>query len=240
MMSSEPPDFDAMYRGESQAAQLDAVAGLHPVPWDIGEPQPAVAALERGGRIRGPVLDAGCGTGETTLFLAARGFDVVGVDSSPTAIAAARAKATERGLGGTEFTLADILSFDSARPRFATVVDSTLYHSLPVSAREPYFAAMHRVCRAGATLFILCFSEAAPFPPEQSGPHQLSEADLRDAFGGDWVLDELAPARISARMPPQALGGAPSAAEVDERGRARLPAWLASAHRNDDVPEATP
>ncbi len=38
-------------------------------PWVIGEPQPAVVALEREGWVRGKVLDIGCGAGEHTILL---------------------------------------------------------------------------------------------------------------------------------------------------------------------------
>src|SRR5262249_40648 len=41
-----------------------------PAPWDIDKPQvPFVAAADR---ITGPILDAGCGTGEHALFFASR------------------------------------------------------------------------------------------------------------------------------------------------------------------------
>ena len=56
-------------------------------PWDIGRPQPAIAALAEAGRFVGSVLDVGCGTGETALWLAARGLTAWGVDASSTAIA---------------------------------------------------------------------------------------------------------------------------------------------------------
>ena len=49
--------------------------------------------------ISGSVLDAGCGTGETALYLAGRGHAVVGIDFAPAAIARARVKAAARGLG---------------------------------------------------------------------------------------------------------------------------------------------
>ena len=38
---------------------------------------------------RGRLLDLGCGTGEHSRFLAAQGFEVVGIDASPTMIAKA-------------------------------------------------------------------------------------------------------------------------------------------------------
>ena len=47
-------------------------------PWDIGKPQGTFAAVAD--RVIGPVLDAGCGTGEHALFYAARGHRVTGID----------------------------------------------------------------------------------------------------------------------------------------------------------------
>lgn len=69
----------------------------HTAPWVIGEPQPAIVGLERAGLVRGKVLDAGCGTGEHTILLTRLGYDVLGVDSAPTAIEQARANAAEKG-----------------------------------------------------------------------------------------------------------------------------------------------
>lgn len=58
-------------------------------PWNIGEPQPDLAALIAAGKVRGEVLDAGCGVAELSLALAAQGYTVVGIDNAPTAIAEA-------------------------------------------------------------------------------------------------------------------------------------------------------
>ena len=68
--------------------------------WDIGHPQPAVVRLVESGAFGEPhanVLDAGCGTGEHALLLAAAGHRVVGVDLAAEAIRRARAKAADRG-----------------------------------------------------------------------------------------------------------------------------------------------
>ncbi|HWN34296.1 MAG TPA: methyltransferase domain-containing protein, partial [Pseudonocardia sp.] len=83
-MGDSVADYDAIYAG------LAVAPGSDGVPWNIGEPQPAIAALIDVGRVRGEVLDAGCGVGETALYLAARGYVVVGLDLSPTAIGQAR------------------------------------------------------------------------------------------------------------------------------------------------------
>src|SRR5262245_66545441 len=65
-------------------------------PWDIGKPQRAFAAVAD--RVTGPVLDAGCGTGDHALFFAARGRRVTGIDYVEEALRRARTKAAERGL----------------------------------------------------------------------------------------------------------------------------------------------
>jgi 2-polyprenyl-3-methyl-5-hydroxy-6-metoxy-1,4-benzoquinol methylase len=60
-----------------------------PAPWDIGQPQPAIARLASEGGFAGAVLDAGCGTGEHALLVASLGLSVLGVDVAETALAMA-------------------------------------------------------------------------------------------------------------------------------------------------------
>ena len=78
-------------------------------PWVIGEPQPAIVELERAGRIRGKVLDVGCGTGEHTILLTRLGYDVLGIDFAPEAIEQARRNAEEKGVGA-RFEVADAMN----------------------------------------------------------------------------------------------------------------------------------
>lgn len=55
----------------------------------------------------GTALDLGCGAGVHALWLAERGWRVLGLDWAKTAIAQAQAKARARGLTSAEFRLAD-------------------------------------------------------------------------------------------------------------------------------------
>jgi 2-heptyl-1-hydroxyquinolin-4(1H)-one methyltransferase len=91
-------DFDPAYRGE--AAQFGA--GIRPL-WSLGEPQPEIVALIDQGKIKGDVLDAGCGEAALSLHLAALGHNTVGLDASPTAIELAKAEAAKRGLANASF-----------------------------------------------------------------------------------------------------------------------------------------
>src|ERR1700758_1228443 len=145
-------EFEAAYRGES--AQLGL--GTRP-PWSLGEPQPELAALIEQGKFHGDVLDVGCGEAAISLYLAERGYTVVGLDLSPTAVDMARREAAKRGLTNATFEVADISSFTGHDSRFGTIVDSTLFHSIPVEARNGYQQSIERAAAPGASYFVLVF-----------------------------------------------------------------------------------
>jgi SAM-dependent methyltransferase len=206
-----------------------------PPPWNIGEPQPELAALIQSGKIRSDVLDAGCGYAELSLALAAEGHTVVGIDLTPTAIAAATKAAKDRGLANATFVQDDITSFGGYDGRFNTVIDSTLFHSLPVEGRDGYLRAVHRASAPGATLYILVFANGA-FPPGDFGPNTVSEDELRQAVSKHWTVDEIRPAFIHATMTAAIPADAPftmPAFENDEKGRQKMPAFLLTAHKDD-------
>jgi SAM-dependent methyltransferase len=226
-MANEVMDWDNAYR------QQDRFEG--PPPWNIGEPQPELAALIRAGKVRSDVLDAGCGYAELSLALAAEGYTVHGVDLTPTAVAAATKAAEERGLSSASFEQADITAFGGHDGRFNTVIDSTLFHSLPVEGRDDYLRAVHRAAADGAGYFVLVFATGA-FPGEwEQKPNEVDEDELRDAVSRHWEIDEIRTAYIHAHIPP-----APPESDApmpehdrDEKGRMKLPAYLLSAHKAD-------
>jgi len=74
------------------------------------------------------VLDAGCGAGQMTAELAARGADVVAVDISPSLVEIARDRLPTNLAGRVDFRSGDML--DAALGRFDHVVamDSLIYY----------------------------------------------------------------------------------------------------------------
>lgn len=207
-----------------------------PPPWNIGEPQPDLAALIAAGKVRGDVLDAGCGVAELSLALAAAGYTVVGIDNSPTAIAEATKSAGERGLTTATFVVADITKFSGYDGRFGTVIDSTLFHSLPVDDRDAYLQAIHRAAAPGAGYFALVFAKGA-FPAEAPyRPNEVDEQELRSAVSKYWEVDEIRPAAIHGNIPQlpdiaELPEGSPH--RIDDKGRVMMPAYLLSAHKAD-------
>ena len=147
--------FDSAYKGEDDGIGM----GTRP-PWSIGEPQPELAVLIEQGRFHGDVLDAGCGEAAISLHLAEQGFTTVGLDQSPTAIELAKAEAAKRGLATATFEVADISDFGGYDGRFGTIVDSTLFHSMPVELREGYQRSIVRAAAPNASYFVLVFDKA--------------------------------------------------------------------------------
>ncbi|WP_433798877.1 class I SAM-dependent methyltransferase [Actinomycetospora sp. CA-084318] len=208
-MTTPPSTFDEAYRiGEP--------------PWVIGEPQPAVVELERAGGIVGPVLDLGCGAGEHAVLLARHGYDVLAADASPTAVDQARDRARASGVD-VSFVVAD--AFDPAGlGRFATVLDSALFHVFDAADRARYARALTTVVEPGGQVLVLALSTRGP----GFGP-QIDDEDVDAAFTGpDWRVEDLRPSTYRGRVthPDQAAGTGAGVGELVD-----LPAVLARVRR---------
>lgn len=168
-----------------------------PPPWEIGGPQPAIVRLAAAGNFAGPVLDAGCGTGENALHVASLGWSVVGVDVAETALAKARAKAIQNGID-IEFVTADAFHLESLGRAFRTVLDCGLFHTFNADERSRYAASLASVIAHDGTLFVLCFSDTGP----HTGPHPISQDELSAAFNASdrWQVISIKPDRVQTRF----------------------------------------
>ena len=160
-----------------------------PAPWDIDKPQAAFVAAAN--RITGPILDAGCGTGEHALFFASRGLRVTGIDFVPEAIRRARRKAVKRSLP-VQFLVKDALTLGDWSERFASVIDCGLFHCFSDDDRRCYVQGLAQVLQPGGRLFLMCFSDAEP---GTEGPRRVSRQELYDAFADSWEVEAVQPAQ---------------------------------------------
>jgi len=163
-------------------------------PFDIEEPEKWIAVLEKNGKIHGHVLDSGCGPGRNARYLANLGYSVLGVDFSLNAIIRAKRKAAENG-NTALFLCANMCELAGYERHFDTVIDVGCFHSLCENDRAPYAAALHRVCRAGAVVYLQAFSRFdANIDVHLRGKvfFTLSEEQIRTTFvSNGWVVKGL-------------------------------------------------
>ena len=113
-----------------------------------------------------------------------------------------------------------------------TVVDSTLFHSLPVDGRDGYLRSVHRAAAPGASYFVLVFAKGA-FPSDMdtlTKPNEVTEDELRKAVSKYWIVDDIRGAFIHANV-PQIPGVSMPPHDFDEIGRIKFPAYLLTAHK---------
>jgi|HubBroStandDraft_2_1064218.scaffolds.fasta_scaffold245964_2 SAM-dependent methyltransferase len=159
-------------------------------PWDIGRPQAEIVALLDSGAVVPPVLDLGCGTGETAIACALRGLEVRGVDGAPTAIALARDKAKARG-AAVQFDVGDALALGSLGATFRTVLDCGLFHVFDDPERPRYAASLFEALRPGGSAYLLCFSDAEP---NWGGPRRVRADEFEPVFRDRFVVADVRPA----------------------------------------------
>ena len=148
-------------------------------PWDSGEPDPAlVEAVEAGTIPAGRALEVGCGTGTNALWLAAHGFDALGVDVSPLAIDRARAK-MGGGRTACRFEVLDFLK-DPPEGPFDFVFDRGCFHVFDAPEVRARFAALVAgvLTPGGLWLSLIGSTEGAA---RDTGPPRRSARDIASA-----------------------------------------------------------
>ena len=174
------PNFEQVQSTKEGFAKI--YAETNP-PWDIDKAQPPFVAVAE--QIKGPLLDSGCGTGGTSLFFAARGIQVTGIDFVEEAIDRALAKAAERNMA-VEFIVKDAMTLGNWDRRFCSVIDSGLFHIYAGAEQERYVHGLAHVIEPGGRLFLFCFAEG---PSAPGGG--MSRQAINEAFAQGWEVESL-------------------------------------------------
>jgi cyclopropane fatty-acyl-phospholipid synthase-like methyltransferase len=142
--------FDEIYRGSP----------LDEIPWNSETPPDLLVELVNSGRVRPcKAIDMGCGAGNYAIYLASRGFDVIGVDLSPEAVKIAEDNARKRGVK-CKFIAADVAGdIPSLRGRFGFIYDWGLLHHIMPARRRRYVRNVHRLLDSSGYYLSLCFNE---------------------------------------------------------------------------------
>lgn len=172
--------------------------------WDLGEAAPvwrsllASPAAPKPGRIA--VL--GCGRGHDARLFAERGFDVVGFDFAPSAIAAAQELA--QGLPA-QFLQRDIFGLPQEfAGQFDYVLEHTCFCAIDPDRRAEYMAVVQQILKPNGELLGLFWCHDRPTGP----PYGSSVAELRDRLAVGWQELSLLPVAesVAGRQGEEYLG----------------------------------
>ncbi len=169
--------------------------------WELGQPAPAlVEILEATHLPPGRVAVPGCGRGHDVLHLSRRGYQAVGFDFAPAAIAAARARAKAERLA-VEFEQRDIFTLDRDYANtFDGVWEYTCFCAIDPARRAEYVRTMAAILRPGGW-FLACF-----YPIRQRGggpPFPVARSEVRRRFAGPFRIER---AEVPFRSVERRLG----------------------------------
>jgi SAM-dependent methyltransferase len=131
----------------------------------------------------GTALDIGCGTGDSSIYLAKHGWKVTGVDFVAKALDKARAKAAANKVS-VNFAQADAtrLGSEGVGKDFALIIDNGCLHGMSDEDRDAYVREVTAVAAPDARLLIVAF------PPGSFPVRGITSADIEQRFRQDWEL----------------------------------------------------
>jgi SAM-dependent methyltransferase len=182
------------------------------IPWNIETPPKTLVELVESEKIKPcKAIDLGCGAGHYAIYLAGRGFDITGIDISPTAIKIAREKA-EKENAKCIFIVADVLgSLDEVKDTFDFAYDWSLLHHVYPEHRKKYIENVNRILNSGGKYLSVCFSEKDPQfggsgkyrkTPLGTILYFSSEEELRELFSACFKIIELKTIQIEGKFSP--------------------------------------
>jgi SAM-dependent methyltransferase len=140
-IASRTPEFMAQER--SKPFGWDAA---HFVEWATVTEMLHVIGLQPGAS----VIDVGCGSGWTTLFLAEAGFEALGYDLAPANVELARERAARWG-ASARFEVADMDALPGGPPADAALIFDALHHT---AGQQAALRGVHDRLKPGGWLLL--------------------------------------------------------------------------------------
>jgi 2-polyprenyl-3-methyl-5-hydroxy-6-metoxy-1,4-benzoquinol methylase len=138
-------------------------------------------------------LDVGCGTGDSSVYLAQHGWHVTGVDFVPKALDKARAKARAASVP-IDFRHADVthLSRAGIDTKFQLIVDNGCLHGMSDGDRDLYVREITAAADPSARLLIVAAKPGGPI-----GFLGLDQAEVERRFTPAWTVLSAAEERLT-------------------------------------------
>lgn len=134
---------------------------LKKIPWNIETPPDALVQLVESGIVPPcDVIDLGCGAGNYAIYLAHKGFNVTGVDFSPTAIKFAKENAKKKKVK-CNFLVTDVVDdlMNVVKKTFDFAYDWEVLHHIFPEKRKKFIKNVYEVLNPGGKYLSVCFNE---------------------------------------------------------------------------------
>jgi SAM-dependent methyltransferase len=130
------------------------------IPWNREVPPEILDSMVESGKILPcRAIDLGCGTGNYSVYLASRGFRVVGIDISTSAIDIARYIAKKKKLSCCFLCLDLTKPVQEITETFDFAFEWELLHHIFPPKREAYIQNINRLLNTGGIYLSVHFSE---------------------------------------------------------------------------------
>jgi len=135
-----------------------------PISWIFGsahELQEYAQLVESGTIAPGRAIDLGCGGGSNAIYLSKNGFDVTGIDFSPTAIKRATSNAQTAGVE-VIFVEDDLTNLRHVSGTFDLLVDFGALNDLNPGDRNLYMENVLPLTHPGSRFILMGFTKSLP------------------------------------------------------------------------------
>lgn len=174
-------------------------------PWDLGEAAPGFRSLLEHNKLKpGKTAVLGCGRGYDAVLFAESGFEVIGFDFAPTAIADSISLAQTTN-NTAQFLERDIFNLAVEFPaHFDYVVEHTCFCAIPPERRDEYVKLVRSILRPNGELIAVFFTHNRPGGP----PFGVTPAQIRQYFEADFEVLMLEPVlnSVPSRQGEEHLG----------------------------------
>ena len=161
---------------------------LEDIPWHSEKPPRYLVNLVEKRKVRiGLALDVCAGAGTNAAYLAKKGFDVVGVDISKTAVEFAKKRCEEAGISKKcNFFVGDLNKVRLPKNKFDFVFDRGCYHHISRENKPKFAKIISDVLKRGGKYLLSCFSDKNPHWEKN-----VSKEEIKENFSNYFAIGKI-------------------------------------------------
>ena len=185
---------------------------LNEIPWNIETPPDVLTKLVESGEVKScKTIDIWCGTGNYSIYLASVGFDITGIDISPTAIKIAKENAKKKGIKCSFLVVNALGNLNKIKSTYDFAYDWELLHHIFPEQRKIYIKNVYELLNPGAKYLSVCFSEkdsgfggSGKYRKTRLGTilYFSSKNELRELFEPFFKIEKLKTIEIKGKPTP--------------------------------------